>query len=296
MTHRTSVIDHELRVTKQFVVFSKALLALGIYVDLRKGLFYADHHDDPEIVTTDINPIKKRNATQGEKIKMEQDEKAAAREVDRLVQKPLGFDSFPREFEEYKSQKSLEARIVNYADKWDCLHEAIHEVVCGTNKNGFKEVINKYKSTFAELDEKNKNWQNMLKIALGDNFFDFPDPEKLVSRSPDKLEYKTAGGFIKSLAEGNPVSYFFWLRFNKSLFELDFLKYTFPGWINKFPHEILEDIERVRSKASFKKIQSGLFVPSSQIDIANLTFGESLKLNMLETQLAMASRIAGGNF
>jgi len=205
----------------------------------------------------------------------------------------LGFRAFPIEFEEYKSQKSLEARIVNYADKWDGLHEAVHEVVCGDNKERFKEVINDYKPAFEELNDKNKDWHERLKWLLGDNFFDIPNPDTLVPKFPEKLGYKTVGDFMKSIAEGNPISYFFWLRFNKSLFGLDFLLHTFPGWMDKFPLEILQDIERVRAKAPFKTTQSGLFIPSTEVNVGNLTFGESLKLDILESQLVATTRVLG---
>lgn len=296
MTHRTSVAEHELRVMSHSFFFAKMLLAQELSIDLRKVSFFADHHDDPEIITGDISALVKRDASEEEKAKMEQDEKTAAEQVDRLVQKPFGLRDFPHEYNEYKSQESLEARIVNYADKWDGLHEAIHEVVCGENKEGFKKVIKDYKPIFEELNIENKDWLDKLKKVFGDDFFDFPDPEKLVPKSPEKLSYKTVGDFIKSIAEGNPRSYFFWLRFNKSLFKLDFLKHTFPGWMDKFPLEILQDIERVKNKAPLKKTHSGLWVPSAHIDIPNITFGESLKLDTLEVQLVMASEILSENF
>lgn len=292
MTHRTSVAEHTLRVMTHSFFFTKMLLCQGVLVDLKKVNFFADHHDDPEIVTGDISTLKKRDASEEEKAKMEQDEKSAVSKVDRLIQKPLGFRDFPQEYEEYKSQKSLEAQIVNYLDKWDALHEAIHEVVCGENKEGFEQVIRDYRHLFEELNDKNRGWQDKLKTILGNDFFTVPDPDKLAPKFSEKLNYKTAGDFMRSLYDGNPRSYFFWLRFNKSLFKLDFLLRTFPGWMDKFPREILEDIERVRTKAPFKKMPSGLLIPSIEIDLSNLTFGESLGQDTLEVQLVMASQIS----
>ncbi len=291
MTHRTSVWEHTLRVSKHSVLFSKILLVLGVNVDLRRVLFLADHHDDVEIETDDIPTPTKRSATKEQKTQMEADERAAARKVDRLVQKPWGFSDFPKTLEEYKAQKSLEARIVDYADKWDCLHEAVHEVVCGENKIGFKEVIYGYKPTFEDLNKRNEDWQEKLKSILGNDFFDFPDPEKLVPKSPEQLDYATVGNFIKSVAQGNPKSYFFWLRFNKSAFGLDFLKRTFPGWMDRFPQAILKDIERVKDQHPFKTTASGLWIPSTEINIGNLTFGESMKMDLLATQLIMAANL-----
>lgn len=290
MTHRTSVLEHELRVSKHSIVFSRVLLALGIEVDLPRVLFFADHHDDVEIETGDISTPQKISASQEERVRIEEDEREAAKKVDHLIQKPLLFRSFPEEYEEYKSQKTLEARIVNYADKWDGLHEAIHEVVCGENPKDFKEVINGYRPTFEELGIKNKDWHDKLKVILDNDFFDFPDPEKLTLKSSEKLSYKTVGNFIKSIAEGNPRSYFFWLRSNKSVFGLDFLERTFPGWMDKFPQPTLKDIKRVRDKHPFKTTASGLWVPSTETNIGNLTFGESMELNIFEIQLtAIAS-------
>lgn len=291
MTHRTSVLEHELRVTQHSVIFSKVLLALGEDIDLRRVLFFADHHDDTEIETGDIPTPKKTSASGEEKAKMEQDERDAAQKVDRMVQKPLGFRSFPQEYEEYKSQRSIEARIVNYADKWDAIHEAVHEVICGDNKEGFRRVIIGYSPIFEELNKVNGDWQRKLKGLLGDDFFDLPHPYQLIPRSPDELNYKEVGEFMQSIAEDNPISYFFWLRFNKSLFKLDFLKSVFPGWMDKFPQWVLQDIERVRVKAPFKTTRSGLLVPSTTIDIETLTFGESLELDLLESQLVAIATI-----
>lgn len=296
MTHRTSVLEHELRVSRHSTLFAKMLIAFGERMDLKRVLFFADHHDDPELETGDIATSKKRTASKEELSKMEDDERFAAQRIDHLVQKPLGFRSFPEEFARLKAQKSLEAKVVNYADKWDGLHEAIHEVVCGNNQEGFKKVINDYKPDSEELNEKNKDWHDKLKRVLGDNFFDFPVPDKLIPKSPKDLNYNKAIDFIKSIADGNPRSYFFWLRFNESLFGIEFLTYTFPGWIKKFPKEVLADIERVKTKAPLKKRQSGLFIPSTEIDIFNPTFGESLTMDTLGVQLEMAARIASGHF
>lgn len=296
MTHRTSVLEHELRVSRHSTFFAKMLVAFGERMDLKRVLFFADHHDDPELETGDIATSKKRTASKEELSKMEDDERVATQRIDHLVQKPLGFRSFPEEFTEYKSQKTLEARIVNYADKWDGLHEAVHEVVCGDNQEGFKKVVNDYKPIFEELNEKNKDWHNKLKRVLGNNFFDFPVPDKLIPKSLKDLNYHKAIDFIKSIADGNPRSYFFWLRFNESLFGIEFFAYTFPGWIKKFPKEVLADIERVKTKAPLKRRQSGLFIPSTEIDIKNLTFGESLTVDTLGVQLEMAARIASGRF
>lgn len=211
MTHRSNVFEHALRTSKHSKVFSSILIELGVEVDLGKVLFFADHHDDPEIemVQGDIPTPIKRSATPEERARMEQDERDGAQKVDRLVQKPFGFRAFPIEFKEYKSQKSLEARIVNYADKWDGLHEAVHEVVCGDNKGKFREVIREYKPVFEELNDKNKDWHERLKRLIGDDFFDVPDPDTLVPKLPEELGYKTAGDFMKSIAQGNPTSYFF---------------------------------------------------------------------------------------
>lgn len=296
MTHRTSVAEHELRVTKQSIIFSKILLNFDVRLNLRKILFFADRHDDPEILTDDIDAETKRNATPEEKAKMDEEERMAVEKLDNIIPKPLCIRSFPQEFEEYKAQKTIEARIVNYFDKWDGLHEAIHEVVCGNNRKDFKQVILNYKLTLEELNEKNKDWQTDLKKIFGDDFFDFPDPDKLVSKSPNELDYKTAGTFIESVAKGNPKSYIFWLMFTKSLFRIDFLQFTFPGWMDKFPKELLQDIVRVKTKAPFKKTHSGLLIPSTEKDVFNPTFGESLEIDTLESRFDMASKILSGYF
>lgn len=284
MTHRTNVLLHEMRVANSANLLAKAFLAFNKDqepIDLRKVVFFADHHDDPEMETGDIPTPSKINATEEERKTMEADERAATAKVDHLVSKPLWARSFPEEFEEYKSQKSLEARIVNYADKCDGLNEAVHEVVCGENKEKFRRVVEGYRQTFEDLNKKNENWLEIIKPFFGQDAFDFPNPQALVPKNPSDLNYKTVWDFMKSIGEGNPRSYFLWLRFNKSLFGLDFFEFTFPGWMDKFPQEVLDDIKRVKNKEPFKKSKSGLLIPATAIDPLNKTFGESLENDLL---------------
>lgn len=160
MTHRTTVLLHAIRVANHAKFFARAFMTLSKNqqdIDLRKITFFGDHHDDPEMETGDIPTPLKITATDDEKRVMEANEKLAAAKVDRLVSKPLWARSFPEEFEEYKSQKSLEARMVNYADKWDGLQEAVHEVVCGDNKEKFKKVVEDYGDIFDELNQSNQD-------------------------------------------------------------------------------------------------------------------------------------------
>lgn len=296
MTHRTTVLVHELRVANHAKFFATAFLAFSKDqqgIDLRKVVFYGDHHDDPEIEMAegDIPTPKKRSATPEERAQMDQDERVAAEKVDRLVSKSLWAKSFPKEFEEYKSQKSLEARIVNFADKWDGLQEAVHEVVCGDNKETFRDVIRGYRQIFEELNQKDQDWLKVIKSFFGQDAFDFPNPQALVSKSPSDLNYKTVWDFMRSIGEGNPRSYFLWLRFNKALFSLDFLSYVFGGWMDKFPQEVLDDVKRVQDKEAFKRTASGLFVPSTMEDPQNKTFGESLENDLLDSTIKAFGKI-----
>ncbi len=288
MSQRTTVLDHSVRVLSFSIHFSDMLLELGVEVNQPHIIFMSDHHDDCEIVTGDIPTPVKAKATEEEKRKMDEEELEAATIIEELVGKPATVPSFREALEEYRKQETVTSRLIYYLDKWDGLHEAVHEVVTGTNKEGFRQVIRDYEPAFARLREKNKDWMEVIELFLGVGFFDFPNPDSLTPKTVQDADFSDVGAFIGSLSSGNPDSYQFWLSLNKAGFMVDFLHRTFPGWLSSVPKNVLEDIKRV--KRGEERNSLGLYLPSSYL--RKPTFGESLAMDdSLDRIDAMASII-----
>lgn len=292
MTHRTNLLVHSVRVTGHAQLLSNILIARGVYVDEPKLFYMADRHDDAEIVTGDIPTPVKRSATPEQKAEMKKAEKEAASQVGPMIEGPRSVpDFFPSIYDEYEERKSLEARIANFADKWDGFEEAEHEVVCGENRAKFEEVALAYHADLERLVVANQDWMPDVVAVLGDAFTTWVDPITFLAKTPENLDYTNIGTFYKSLSEGTSSSYKWWLRFNMDHFSgsLDFLSNTFPGWIERFPEEVLDDIDRV--KMGLPRLNNaGLWLPPDyRTDPDNPTFGESLRSNLLlPTLMALA--------
>jgi len=88
-------------------------------------------HDDPEIMTGDVQLYRKEQMTEGEQRALQQQEVAAIEQL--CAQSPFSIDGYP--YRELliaaKEKKILEAQIVSYCDKFDGFGEALHEVFAG---------------------------------------------------------------------------------------------------------------------------------------------------------------------
>lgn len=229
MTHRGSVGDHVVRVTALTMFGTDMLLNLGYELDQPRAVLYADHHDDMEIPDMeDIPSPVKRKAKGKKKKELQKREREAVQEVEHLVAKPTWVGSYNELYEDYKRQNTIEARIVNYMDKWDGLHEAVHEVVCGDNKDDFKRVIEEYRPIFEELNKINEPWHEVAGLYLGADLFALPEPDKLISRKPEDLDWSSAQNLMKSVARSNPKSYMFWLMASQHTFNSFFYQELFP--------------------------------------------------------------------
>lgn len=282
MTHRGSVGSHVIRVTVLTMFGTDMLLNLGYELDQPRAVLYADHHDDTEIPDMeDIPSPVKRKAKGKKKKELQKREREAVQEVEHLVAKPTWIGSYKELYEDYKRQDTIEAILVNFMDKWDGLHEAVHEVICGDNKDEFRRVVEEYRPVFEDLNLANGLWHQAAGTYLGADLFSFPEPDKLISRKPQDLDWSSAQNLIKSAADGNPKSYMFWLMASQHAFKFHFLSRIFPGWIEHVPEKVWEDIDRITKSNPYKTTESGLLVPSTQIDPGNPTFGESLTFEIL---------------
>lgn len=144
MFYRDSLLSHGRRV---FWLVSEILpyaaKSFGEKFDTDKALIMALIHDDPEIITGDIQMGNKDRMSREE---LEEIEKSEMMAIERLAQR------FPVKIGKYVYKElllsifridGLEAQIVKYLDKFDALGEASHEIFAG-NHFFCTNVINQY--------------------------------------------------------------------------------------------------------------------------------------------------------
>ncbi len=126
-------------------------------------------HDDPEIVTGDVQLYRKEQMTEGEQRVLQEREAAAVEQL--CARFPFSIDAYP--YQELliaaKEKKSLEAQIVSYCDKFDGFGEALHEVFAG-NRCFLRPVegTNKdwgYIGRLGEFQKKYPTLQELLSLA-----------------------------------------------------------------------------------------------------------------------------------
>lgn len=248
MTHRTNVGTHSIKVPFFSYYMAEACLGMGIELDQPRIVYMGQHHDDEEIITGDIVSPDKLKATRAERRRMAKEEKKAIKSLEATTPKPVWLKSIEELRDEYKAQKTLEARIVNYFDKWDGYHEAVNEVICGENKGGFADVVKSYIPRIDLLNERNADWQNVVTDALGVDIFKTADPRDLQPRTLETANYTNAITFTQSLSDGNSESYRWWLIMNAAIFRTSFFETTLPGWKDMLPEKIKLAMHRASNK------------------------------------------------
>ncbi len=88
-------------------------------------------HDDPEIITGDIQLYRKEQMTEKERRELQEREAAAIGQL--CARSPFSIDGYPygELLQGANEKKILEAQVVSYCDKFDGFGEALHEVFAG---------------------------------------------------------------------------------------------------------------------------------------------------------------------
>ena len=295
MTHRPTLGAHSVKVPFFAFYIGQALLESGVEIDQPKLVYMGQHHDDAEILIGDVPTPVKRSASPEEQKSMESKELEAIKKLESSTPKPTWFESIEKLFQEYKDQETLESRIVYYLDKWDGLHEAINEVVCGDNKDAFRGVISEYGPLFKELNRENTVWQRVVTSIIGHDIFKFPDPNRLVAKNFNDLDFTNVVTLALSLSKDNAFSYNWWLFMNQAIFKTWFFKYVLPGWQGLLPEGLKEDFDLAKTKLDVIMIKdvipdfnpdydvqtymrTGLFVPRTYDYELGESFADSLIL------------------
>lgn len=151
MFYRTNLHTHSQRV--MWIVQDLLPLAKKATpsINSEKALLLALVHDDAEIITGDIQLGRKLYMTQKQLDKLEENEKKAIVKLSSKYPKTINGLSYKDLLHESlikgKPEASIEAQLMNYADRCDALGEALHEIHAGnkefcTDKNEFEKGIN----------------------------------------------------------------------------------------------------------------------------------------------------------
>ena len=146
MYYRVDVYRHCIRVAllvKELAERVKRVCPL----DKHKVFLMALIHDDPEIIIGDFSAGEKAKMSEGQLRKIKEAEKAAEETLIELFPKKLGKYHYRKLLEEVSEKQSLEARMVDIADKLDATGECFHEIFAG-NEVFVTPII----SAFGELD------------------------------------------------------------------------------------------------------------------------------------------------
>ncbi len=99
--------------------------------DVEKARTLALVHDDPEMVTGDIQAIVKSRMSADELKNLEKDDLAAIQNIVEKYPKEINGYSYKKLLEHAAKKDCIEARLVSYVDKLDAYCESLHEVYAG---------------------------------------------------------------------------------------------------------------------------------------------------------------------
>jgi len=295
MTQRTTVMHHSLRVNIEGTVIADILLEAGVRVDQEKVMFMSDYHDDAERKDPagDIPTSTKAQWTKEERAEFERRETEIIKGLEPSLDKPAWAKSAEALFTEYREGKTLEARLIQYLDKWDGMNEATHELICGDNMTDFVPILHRYQGRLLELEEKNADWLPVVRDFLGVDIFRVPEPPELHKKTVGNLDFTNADSLLGSVCDGNPKSYLWWMALSKAVYRRYFLEFTFPGWMDKMPQPIIAAIDAIKEGHDFVATPSGLLVVSDETTKA-MMFAKSLDQNHLSKILEKIEIVGEG--
>jgi 5'-deoxynucleotidase YfbR-like HD superfamily hydrolase len=144
MLYRTNLWTHSHRVAALVRAINPvAVRVFGAAYDPRKAELMAHVHDDAEIIFGDIQAGNKSKMTAEQLQKIKAEEKRAIDVITKKLPKKVGGYSYSQLLTEMADHSSLEAQIVSYADKYDALGEALHEIFAG-NHHFITRIENEY--------------------------------------------------------------------------------------------------------------------------------------------------------
>lgn len=180
MLYRSNLYTHSQRVAT--LVKNMRLAAersFGKDYDSKKAEIMAFVHDDAEIIFGDVQAGNKSKMTPAQLSTVKKAEEDAIKTVSKRFPSQIGGYDYRKLLEEYKDYSSLESQVVCYADKYDALGEALHEVYAG-NTFFVTNVTNQYGTIPTPLEYYTKFFRDFQDK--------FPDTKKLFDQTLDMFE------------------------------------------------------------------------------------------------------------
>lgn len=147
MLYRTDLYTHSHRTAALVRAINPyAEKVFGWKYDPVKAEILALVHDDAEIIFGDIVAGHKYHMTKEQLKEVQQAERRAIKTIAKRFPKKVGNYSYEALLTEAESHESLESQVVSYADKYDALGEALHEVYAG-NQNFVTHFTSPYGET-----------------------------------------------------------------------------------------------------------------------------------------------------
>lgn len=144
MFYRSNLYTHSHRVAALVRKINPlAKKVLGDTYDPKKAEIIALVHDDAEIVFGDIQAGNKRKMTPAQLKEVKRAEQEAIKTIAKRFPLEVGGYNYKQLLKEYEEYSSLESQVVCYADKYDALGEALHEVYAGNN-SFTTNIVNEY--------------------------------------------------------------------------------------------------------------------------------------------------------
>lgn len=152
MFYRTNLLTHSERVAALVRAINPAAMrAFGADYDPKKAEIMAHVHDDAEIIFGDVQAGNKSRMTKEQLAAVHAAEKSAIDEIANRFPTSVGGYSYKQLLSETADKDTTEAQIVCYADKYDAMGEAMHEIYAG-NQRFATNVVNEFGSIPTPLE------------------------------------------------------------------------------------------------------------------------------------------------
>ena len=221
MIHRSTVYEHVVRV----MYLSEKVGQLMDFelnrndIDITQLVHYAQIHDDPEVITGDIPSHHKSALTPSGKMQLHLAEKEAIQTLAKRYYKSQEQQKeYIHNWEEFTSMNSLEAQIVNIADKWDATCEVLTDIRYGNNTEAIFRILERYRTIFKSFQHK-----EVLEILSLIIPIEIPSDED--ARNLPKIEnnyFEESQQNLDTLTQKSlfpptlPLFYDFWLQINNA--------------------------------------------------------------------------------
>lgn len=128
MVYRTNLYTHSHRTAALVRAINPHATAVLDGYNPKKAELLALVHDDAELIFGDVQAGNKSKMTPQQLQEVQEQEARAIKKIAKRFPKYIGEFVYEQLLEEAANHSSIEAHVVSYADKYDALGEAYHEI------------------------------------------------------------------------------------------------------------------------------------------------------------------------